>query len=166
MKVHTLVALGAIAMGGISLASAPLVDAHECCQGHHECPMMSGKTADAPSPGAGPAMGRTYDPSTVSTLRGTATAVTIVPGRGGRAGGTHLTLEGADQTMDVRLGPTWFLEREGVQIAKGDSIEVTGSVIGSDEDSFLIARELKKGEKVVKLRDEQGVPLWSGGRRP
>jgi hypothetical protein len=29
MRGNTLVALGAIVMGGISLASAPLVDAHE-----------------------------------------------------------------------------------------------------------------------------------------
>jgi hypothetical protein len=166
MKVHTLVALGAISMGGVWLASAPPLEAHDCCHGHNGCPMMSGKSADAPSPGAGPAMGRIYDPDTVSTLRGKATAVEVVPGRGGRSGGTHVTLEGADQTIDVRLGPTWFLEREGIEIAKGDSMEVTGSVIESDGDSFLIARELKKGEKVVKLRDEQGVPLWSGRGRP
>ena len=166
MRVQTLMALGAISMGGISLASAPPVDAHDCCHGRHDCPMMSGQTADTPRPGAGPAVGRMYDPDTVSTLRGKATAVTVVPGRGGRTGGTHVTLDGADQTMEVRLGPTWFLEREGLEIAKGDSIEVTGSVIESDGDSFLIARELKKGDKVLKLRDEQGVPVWSGGRRP
>jgi hypothetical protein len=166
MRVHTLVALGAISMGGVSLASVPLLEAHDCCHGHQGCPMMSGKSADASKPGAGPAMGRMYDPSTVSTLRGTATAVTVVPGRGGRSGGTHVTLEGGDQTVDVRLGPSWFLEREGLTVAKGDAIEVTGSVIDSDDDSFLIARELKKGDKVVKLRDEQGVPLWSGSRRP
>jgi hypothetical protein len=41
---------------------------------------------------------------------------------------------------------------------------VTGSVIDSDGNSFLVARELKKGEKVLKLRDEQGVPVWAGGR--
>jgi hypothetical protein len=109
-------------------------------------------------------VGRVYDPDTVSTVRGTASAVTVVPGRGGRTGGTHVILESAERTVDVRLGPAWFLEREGVPIVKGDAIEVTGSVVGSDDDAFLIARELKKGGKVVTLRDENGVPLWSGGR--
>jgi hypothetical protein len=29
----------------------------------------------------------------------------------------------------------------------------------------LIAREVKKGGKTLTLRDAQGVPAWSGGRR-
>lgn len=81
-------------------------------------------------------------------------------------GGTHVTLQSDGQMLDVHLGPTWFLQREGIELAKGDEIEVTGSVIDSDGKSILIAREVKKGQKVLKLRDEQGVPAWSGGRRP
>jgi hypothetical protein len=163
---HTLIALGAISLGGLSLASVPALEArdccqghHDCCHGHHNCPMMSGAQANAPRPAP-----YIYDASTVSTMRGTAGAVTVVPGRGGRGGGTHLTLEAPDGTVDVRLGPTWYLEREGVTIAKGDSIEVTGSVLEWDGESVLIARELRKGGKVVTLRDERGVPLWAGGQ--
>jgi hypothetical protein len=29
----------------------------------------------------------------------------------------------------------------------------------------LIAREIKKGDKTMTLRDENGRPLWSGGMR-
>jgi hypothetical protein len=43
---------------------------------------------------------------------------------------------------------------------------VVGSVIDSTGETFLIARELKTGKNVVKLRDEHGVPAWAGGRRP
>ena len=68
--------------------------------------------------------------------------------------------------MDVHLGPTWFLQGEGFEIAKGDAVEVIGSVVDSEGTTFLIAREVKKGQKAVRLRDEQGVPAWSGGRRP
>jgi hypothetical protein len=67
--------------------------------------------------------------------------------------------------MDVHLGPSWFLDREGVSVAKGDAVEVNGSVIDLNGETFLIARELKTGKKVVKLRDELGVPAWAGGRR-
>jgi hypothetical protein len=166
MKTRTLIALGAVSLGGMTLLSAPLAQARDCCHGRDRCPMMSGQTPGAPESGGGPGMGRTYDLDTVTTLRGTASAMAVVPARGGRMGGTHLTLQSDGQTMDVHLGPTWFLQREGVEVAKGDSIEVTGSVIDSDGNSFLIARELKKGQKVLKLRDEQGVPVWSAGRRP
>ena len=166
MKSHTLIALAAVSLGGLALFSAPVAQAHDCCRGHERCPMMSGQTPGGPGSATGQGMGRTYDPDTVTTLRGTANAVAVMPARGGRMGGTHVTLQSDGQTMDVHLGPTWFLQREGVEVAKGDSIEVTGSVVDSDGNSFLIARELKKGQKVLKLRDEQGVPVWSGGRRP
>ena len=42
-----------------------------------------------------------YDPDTVTTLRGTATAVTVVPARGGGMGGVHVTLSSDGQAMDV-----------------------------------------------------------------
>lgn len=29
----------------------------------------------------------------------------------------------------------------------------------------LIASELKKGDSVLKLRDENGIPVWAGWRR-
>jgi hypothetical protein len=165
MKFHTLIALGAVSLGGLTLLSAPLAQAHDCCHGHERCPMVSGQTHGEPGSG-GPSTARMYDPDTVTTLRGTVSGVTVMPARGGRIGGTHFALQSDGQTMDVHLGPTWFLQREGIDVAKGDSIEVTGSVIDSDGNSSLIARELKKGQKILKLRDEQGVPVWSGGRRP
>jgi hypothetical protein len=78
----------------------------------------------------------------------------------------HFTLESEGQALDVHLGPTWYLEREGLELSKGDPVEVTGSVVDTDDDRFLVARELKKGAKVLTLRDERGVPVWSGGRQP
>jgi len=78
----------------------------------------------------------------------------------------HVAVKADGQTMDVHLGPTWFLQREGIELAKADAVEVTGSVVDSEGATFLIARELKKGQKAVRLRDEQGVPAWSGGRQP
>jgi hypothetical protein len=105
--------------------------------------------------------GAAYDPATVKTLRGTASAVTNV------SGGVHVALQADDgREMDVHLGPSWFVENAGIQIAKGDAIEVTGSVLASDGGPVLIAREVKKGAQALTLRDEQGVPDWSGRRRP
>ena len=47
----------------------------------------------------------------------------------------------------------------------GDTLEVVGSILDDDGKSYMVARELKKGSKVVKLRDERGVPVWSGRPR-
>jgi hypothetical protein len=102
----------------------------------------------------------------VTTLKGTATAVTMVPARGGRSGGIHVALQADGQTMDVHLGPAWFVKGEGVELASGDTLEVVGSILDADGKSYMVARELKKGSKVIKLRDERGVPVWSGRPRP
>ena len=161
MKIHRLIALG-VSWGALSLVSMPSAQASDCCP--HGCARM-GTPAAQQGPGA-PGGGLRYDPDTVTTLRGTVDSVAVVPARGGRAGGMHLAVKTDGQTMDVHLGPTWFLQREGIELAKADAIEVTGSVVDSEGATFLIARELKKGPKAVRLRDEQGVPAWSGGRRP
>jgi hypothetical protein len=160
MKVHTLIALGAISLG-VSLASTPSALAGDCC------PRGCAKVAPGAGQGrGGSGAGPLYDPDTVTTLKGTVDAVTVLPARGGRAGGMHIALKTDGQAMEVHLGPTWFLQGEGFEIAKGDAVEVIGSVVDSEGATFLIAREVKKGQKAVRLRDEQGIPAWSGGRRP
>jgi hypothetical protein len=93
-------------------------------------------------------------------------SVSVVPARGGRGGGLHVSLKTEGAVMEVHLGPTWFLQRDGWELVKGDAVEVTGSVVDVDGATFLIAREVKKGPKALRLRDDQGIPAWSGGRRP
>jgi len=114
---------------------------------------------------SGSTAGRTYDPDSVTTIKGVVKAVSVVPARGGRSGGTHVTLESDGTQTEVQLGPTWFLEREGWKLTKGDALEVTGSVVDWDGSSDVIARDLKKGAQALKLRDERGVPMWAGGPR-
>lgn len=152
-KYLTLAAIAALVLGGSAAW------AHGHCQGHHHgCP-----GCPQGEPNAGPAA-RVYDPDSVTTLHGTASAVTVLPARGGRAGGLHVMLSSEGTESDVHVGPSWYLDREGFRIAKGDVLDVTGSVVDSDGTSFVVAREIKKGGDVLRLRDERGVPLWAGSR--
>jgi hypothetical protein len=149
----------ALTVGLLGPLSPPAAVARDCCHGRQGSP-----------PAAAPGRGRAeaaplYDPDTVTTLRGAAGAVSVVAARHGRPGGMHLRLESEGRTTDVHLGPTWFLEREGVAVAKGATVEVTGSLIDDDGGTFLIAREITLGQKTLKLRDERGMPAWAG-RRP
>lgn len=45
-----------------------------------------------------------------------------------------------------------------------DTIAMTGSRVMMDAKPAIIAAQIKKGDEVLKLRDENGVPAWSGGR--
>jgi len=150
-----------IGMIAVALAAPSLMA--QCCSGcgHYHRHSWGGPGVMAWQ-GARPI----YNPDTVTTLRGTVTAVKVEPSGRGRLGGLHLTVESEGKSTEVHLGPTWFTEREGIVFAKGDTVTVTGSLVGSEEEKYLVAREVKKGDKVLKLRDEQGIPVWAGSRRP
>lgn len=109
--------------------------------------------------------GPVYDPDSVTTLTGKVTAVEMEPSGPGRAGGVHVTLQAEGKQTVVHLGPSWFLEQQGFKAAKDETLAVTGSLVTSGEETYLIAREVKKGEKSLVLRNEQGFPAWSRGRR-
>jgi hypothetical protein len=115
--------------------------------------------------GASRGSGPGYDPKTEETLRGTVEAITEHTGRG-YGTGVHLTLRTESATVEVHLGPAGFLRESGLDLAKGDAIEVVGSRVKGDQGEYVIAREVRRGDKVVTLRDASGVPVWSGrGRR-
>ena len=74
-------------------------------------------------------------------------------------------LQTEKETIEVHLGPAGYLEKQALQIAANDTITVTGSRVMLGGKPAIIAGQIKKGDEVLKLRDENGVPAWSGGRR-
>jgi hypothetical protein len=120
-----------------------------------------------PRPGACGPRGhgaRFYDPNTVTTVSGEVAAVETWMGRRG-GGPVRLDLATAEGTLSVRVGPAWFLEEQGLRIAKGDKLEITGSKVSFRGAPALIAQVVKKGETAVALRDIAGVPVWAGRGR-
>ena len=115
--------------------------------------------------GMGQGSGRMYNPATETTVKGTVEEVKQIPSARGASSGTHLILKTDKETLKVHLGPTAFLEKEKFTFAKGDQIEITGSKVKIGGADALLAREVKKGDKTLTLRNAQGVPAWSGGRR-
>ncbi len=107
---------------------------------------------------------RTYDPKTETTLTGTVDDVQQLTGRRGFAG-THLILNTATGTLEVHLGPSSYIDAQKISFAKGDRIEVVGSKVKIGAADALIARQVTKDGKTLTLRDAQGVPQWSRGRR-
>jgi len=116
--------------------------------------------------GAGGSYNRMYNPKTVETLSGEVVSVNrFTPGKG-MSYGVHFTLKTDKETIPVHLGPGWYMEKQGVNLAAGDKVEVTGSRITYQGKPAIIAAEVKKGDQVFKLRDAAGVPAWAGqGRR-
>jgi hypothetical protein len=116
--------------------------------------------------GQGQGGGRMFNPKTLETLSGEVVSVEkLTPGKG-MSQGVHFTLKTDKETIPVHLGPGWYMEKQGVNLAAGDKVEVTGSRITYEGKPAIIAAEVKKGDQVFKLRDAAGVPAWAGqGRR-
>ncbi|ACK67583.1 hypothetical protein PCC8801_3621 [Rippkaea orientalis PCC 8801] len=109
--------------------------------------------------------GRMYNLKSVTTVRGEVVKVDNFTPTNGMSGGMHLTLRTKDnQTLDVHLGPTWYLQNQDVQIQPKDTIEVTGSNVNFAGKPAIMAASVKKGNMTLILRDNNGVPMWHGWR--
>ena len=115
--------------------------------------------------GMGSQYNRMYDPKTVETINGEVVSVDKITPMKGMSHGIHLTLKTEKETISVHLGPSWFIERQDIKIEPKDKIEVTGSRITFEGKPAIIAAEVKKGDEMLKLRDENGVPVWAGWRK-
>lgn len=118
--------------------------------------------------GRGPGAGRMYDASKEITVTGEVTAVEHIASRGRmqQGQGVGLKLKTGEETVLVHLGPQWYLDRQsGMKIAAGDTVEIRGAKAFRRGEEVLIAAEVKRGQDVLKLRDENGAPAWAGWRR-
>jgi len=115
--------------------------------------------------GVGSSYNRMYDSKTVVTVHGTVVSVdTITPAKG-MSSGIHLTLKTETETVSVHLGPVWYIENQDVKIEPKDMVEIMGSRITFDGKPAILAATLKKGDETLRLRDENGIPAWSGWRK-
>jgi hypothetical protein len=112
--------------------------------------------------GMGREYGKMYNPKTVETIAGEVVSVDKITPMKGMSQGNHIMLKTAKETISVHLGPEWYFENQAIKIKPRDKVEVKGSRITFQGKPAIIAAEIKKGNEVLKLRDEKGFPVWSG----
>jgi len=107
-----------------------------------------------------------YNPATEVTLKGNVDEVKQIQSQGKGSGGLHFILGAEPTPIEVLVGPAWYVSSKNFAFAKGDAVTVTGSKMTMGGAEVVVAREIKKGEDVLTLRDANGFPLWSGRGRP
>jgi hypothetical protein len=115
--------------------------------------------------GMGGGYQRMYNPATVETITGDVVKVDKITPSKGMSYGIHLMVKTDRETIPVHLGPGWYIERLDTKINVGDRIEVKGSRVTVSGGPAIIAAEVKKGDEVLMLRDQKGVPVWAGWKR-
>lgn len=126
--------------------------------------------AAAPAAPAKPALGkhsRMYNPQAVETVAGTVVSVDRrAPRKPGRPDRVSMVLKTDKGNLKVNLGPGDYLDQQALKLAAGDQVEVKGMRVEGRNQTMLVAGELKKGDQVLKLRDDAtGRPLWAKGKK-
>lgn len=114
--------------------------------------------------GMGSEYGRMYNPQTVVNISGEVISVDKITPRKGMRYGVHLIVKTDKEAISVHLGPGWYIENQEIKIEPKDRVDVKGSRITLDGKPTIIASEARKGTQILKLRDKNGFPVWSGWR--
>lgn len=113
--------------------------------------------------------GKGFDSAIVGTLEGTVVNVDkelLSPGGGLMDSLVVLDVKTTSGEERVHVGPDDYLKRQGIEIKKGDTVEVTGSRITRDGKNLFLASNiiLKENGKVLILRQKDGTPKWNQGK--
>jgi hypothetical protein len=112
--------------------------------------------------GPGTPYNKMYDPKAAETISGEVTSIDRITPNKGMAAGIHMNVKTDKETISVHLGPSWYLENQDVKIEPKDKVDVKGSRVTFGGKPAIIAAEVKKGDEVLKLRDDNGFPAWAG----
>lgn len=136
---------------------------------------ISAQTVDGRGPGNGNGNGdgsgpQYFDIDTVKTLSGTLKDVNsdwVAKGDGNYTGtGMHFVFNAGGTDYELILGPAQFLTDNGISLAVGQNVTVTGSVVDSYVSSFsnqfIIATKITANGTTLEIRDANGYPLWRG----
>jgi hypothetical protein len=103
-----------------------------------------------------------YDPATETKMKGVVEELKLPP-KGQEKEAAHLMMKNGDDTIDIYLCPKAFMDDMGITFTKGDEIAFTGSKVKQDGADLMLAREVKKGQDTLVLRDDKGNPVWNWG---
>jgi len=83
----------------------------------------------------------------------------------GMAAGVRIRIKTTAEEIDVHCGPEFFIERQDHFISVNEKVEIKGVRVTIQDQPILIASEIRRGTEFLKLRDENGIPVWSGWKK-
>ncbi len=114
-------------------------------------------------------MAASYDVNNIETVEGVVEELYEITPHKSPNYGYHMIIKTDKEELNIHLGPGWYLKKLDNLIVKGDTVQVTGArskepmTHGNSTLRSIRAAEVKKNNVVVlKLRDKNGKPAWSG----
>ena len=103
---------------------------------------------------------RDYDLKGVESVWGKVVSVEKITPPKRRGEWVQLMLQVQNGTIAVQLGPAWFVDKQVPRIEANDTVTVTGSRLNLDGTPVIVAADIAKGSELLRLRDDNGVPVW------
>lgn len=93
-----------------------------------------------------------YDTNSIVTISGAVASVDSIASPTGNKYSVRLTVKNTSGTVTVLPGPSSYLDQQGVAFNTGDSVQVMGTKIHSNQNNLIIAALIVIGGKTIKLR--------------
>ena len=74
--------------------------------------------------------------------------------------GTHISVKGDVDTIEVHLAPAKFLKEYEIMLKPGDPVTVTGVQFAFDGKPAMLAKEVVIDRMRYTFRNSKGQPLW------
>jgi len=70
-----------------------------------------------------------------------------------------------NEEVTVHIGPAWYILRQDMNINVNDAVEIRGAPFSLNGKNVIAAFEVILKDRVLMLRDEDGIPYWCGWRK-
>ncbi|MGB8524747.1 MAG: hypothetical protein WCD43_17415 [Candidatus Acidiferrales bacterium] len=100
---------------------------------------------------------RTYSVAKEIRIQGTIQSIEV--SNGGALRGMHAQIATAEGIVDAHLGVSPNVNAKALDLATGETVEITGMMAKESDESVLLARILTTPDRIFILRSEQGVPI-------
>ncbi len=108
---------------------------------------------------------QTYTNFSLQTYYGTITKIDTVIPSSDMGSGISVTLKTANSEEFVHLGPSWFILHQDMNLSNGNKIEVKGAKVSFNGKTVIMAAEVRGKDRILYLRDEDGIPYWCAWRK-
>jgi|WetSurMetagenome_2_1015567.scaffolds.fasta_scaffold136688_2 hypothetical protein len=103
-----------------------------------------------------------YDVNTVETVLGQVRSIDNIYSVNNTSYDIIMIIYTNKGDISVHLGPVSYLVDQVFKINTDDNVLLTGSMVAYEGSKVIVAKEVSKGDQVLKLRDDNGYPLWVG----
>ena len=110
---------------------------------------------------AGSKYNKHFDASKMTTVEGIIKSVgTFEPQKGAEPGLMLKVETKKGESVTVHCGPNRYITQQGFRFKTADTVTITGSKTRIDLKEVIMATQIQMADKTLKLRDQQGTPLW------